>query len=209
MARRRDNPYRGGDARTKAAKSAGFPARSVFKLEEIDRRVHLLRPGARVLDLGAAPGSWSRYVAQHIEPGGRLVAVDLKPLEVALGPRSETLVANVLDAELAGTLRAHAPFDVVLSDMAPNTTGDRWTDQTRSYELFCRALELACELLRPAGAFVGKIFMGGDFEAARDAVRAAFETTRIIRPEATRQQSFEVFLVGLARRAPAPPATGA
>ncbi|MBI4953531.1 MAG: RlmE family RNA methyltransferase [Myxococcales bacterium] len=205
MSSRRQNPYRGADARTRAAKAAGFPARSVFKLEEIDRRIGLLRAGMRVLDLGAAPGSWSLYASQRLGRGGKLVAVDLAPLTVALGPQAEVLEADAFAPETAAALATRGPFDVVLSDMAPSTSGDRFTDQTRSFDLFCRALELALGLLRPGGAFVGKIFMGGEFDAARARVRAAFDAVRVIRPEATRQHSYEIFLVGTGLRAPPAP----
>src|SRR5262249_21213205 len=102
------------------------------------------------------------------------------------------------EAELAEA----APFQVVLSDMAPSTTGNRFTDQARSFDLFMRAVEVARAHLAPGGAFVGKLFMSDDFTKARDALRALFDEERTIRPEGTRQSSFEVFLVGLRRRAP-------
>ena len=96
-----------------------------------------------------------------------------------------------------GPMAELAPYDVVLSDMAPNTTGDKATDQIRSHQLFMRALELATDLLRPGGSFVGKLFMGGQFSEARDAVRARFATARTMRPQAVRGVSYEIFLVGL------------
>src|SRR5262245_2771893 len=121
----RKNPYAKPDAFTKRAKEAGFPARSVFKLEEIDRRVRLLRPGMHVLDLGASPGSWSLYAAQKIAPHGKLLAIDLKPLTIQLPPPSEAREGDALSLENAD-LATFAPYDVVLSDMAPNTTGNRF-----------------------------------------------------------------------------------
>jgi 23S rRNA (uridine2552-2'-O)-methyltransferase len=195
------NPYRKPDRFTVAAKKAGFPARSVFKLEEIDRRVRLLRPGMRVLDLGASPGSWAIYAARKIAPSGKLFAVDPTPLAQALPPNATFLQADAftLDEE---TLGKHGPYDVVMSDMAPNTTGVRLADQTRSYELFMHALAVAERVVVPGGAFVGKIFMGEDFPAARTKVRTVFEKERIIRPEGTRSSSYEVFVVGLGRRRP-------
>jgi 23S rRNA (uridine2552-2'-O)-methyltransferase len=195
------NPYRKPDRFTVAAKKAGFPARSVFKLEEIDRRVRLLRPGMRVLDLGASPGSWAIYAARKIAPSGKLFAVDPTPLAQALPPNATFLQADAftLDEE---TLGKHGPYDVVMSDMAPNTTGVRLADQTRSYELFMHALAVAERVVVPGGAFVGKIFMGEDFPAARAKVRTVFEKERIIRPEGTRSSSYEVFVVGLGRRRP-------
>jgi 23S rRNA (uridine2552-2'-O)-methyltransferase len=204
------NPYKKPDAFTKAAKAQGYPARSVFKLEEIDRRVRLFRPGQRVLDLGAAPGSWSMYAAQRIAPTGKLLAVDLTPITVSLGAGTEIRQGDALS--LANEdLALFAPYDVVLSDMAPSTTGSKLADQARSFELFMRALAVAevlgarpvdgaPKLAPPGGAFVGKLFMGEDFGAARDALRALFTEVKVIRPEGTRSSSFEVFLVGVQRK---------
>jgi 23S rRNA (uridine2552-2'-O)-methyltransferase len=193
------NPYKKPDAFTKAAKAQGYPARSVFKLEEIDRRVRLLRAGQRVLDLGAAPGSWSLYAAQKIGPAGKLLAVDLQDLAVALGPNARFARGDALSLSNED-LALFAPYDVVLSDMAPSTMGDRSADAARSVELFERALAVAAALLAPGGSFVGKIFMGGDFPRTRDAMRPLFEEVRVIRPEGTRTTSVEVFLVGLRRK---------
>jgi 23S rRNA (uridine2552-2'-O)-methyltransferase len=193
------NPYKGPDRFTKEAKSAGYPARSVFKLEEIDRRMRLLRPGMRVLDLGASPGSWALYAAQKIGANGRLLAMDLKPLETVLPANSTFLLGDAL-ALTDEQLGLHAPYDVVLSDMAPNTTGNRLGDQTRSFELFMRALAVAARLVKTGGAFVGKIFMGEDFPLARTELRKHFAHERLIRPEGTRSVSYEIFAIGTERR---------
>jgi len=192
--RRAANPYKKPDRFTVAAKKAGFPARSVFKLEEIDRRVRIFRPGMRVLDLGAAPGSWALYAAQRVGPRGRVLAVDLQPIAVAMPPNVEVRQAD------AFTLEEPGPFDVVLSDMAPNTTGVRFTDQSRSFDLFMHALSVAERALVPGGTFVGKIFMGEDLPKARAKVREVFAKERLIRPEGTRASSYEVFVIGEARR---------
>src|SRR5258708_1899834 len=117
------NPYKRADRFTREAKSAGYPARSVFKLEDIDRRVRLLKQGMHVLDLGAAPGSWALYVAKKIGPSGKLLAMDLKPLETALPKNAAFLQGDAL-ALTDEQLGMYAPYDVVLSDMAPNTTGN-------------------------------------------------------------------------------------
>lgn len=196
----RKNPYKRADHLTKEAKKQGYPARSVFKLEEIDRRVRLLEPGMRVLDLGAAPGSWALYATQKIGAKGRLLAVDLTELAVPLPPNATFLEGDALSLD-GDALAAHAPYDVVLSDMAPSTTGNRLGDQTRSFELFMRALAVAEELLGPGGSFVGKIFMGEDFPRAKKAVKNLFAEERAIRPESTRASSYELFLVGLGKRA--------
>jgi len=196
----RKNPYAKPDRFTIAAKRAGFPARSVFKLEEIDRRARLLRGGMRVLDLGAAPGSWALYAASHIGPAGKLLAVDLEPLRAALPPNAVFVRGDALSLA-DGDLDRFAPYDVVLSDMAPNTTGSRVTDQSRSYELFMRALAIATTLGAPGSSFVGKIFMSDDLRAARSEVRRLYDSERLIRPEAARAPSMEIFALGTGKRA--------
>ena len=198
MARRR----RRSDHFSRKARKERYPARSVYKLEEIDRRVRLLSRGARVLDLGAAPGSWTLYAAERVGPGGRVVAVDRAALSVGLPANATALEVDALSIEPAALLDAIGAdgFDAVISDMAPRTSGHRFVDQTRSHRLFCRALELAGELARPGGAFVGKIFQGEDFDAARARLRELFAQDRVIRPRSVRSESYEVYLVGLGRR---------
>ena len=196
---RHANPYQRPDRFTREAKERGFPARSVFKLEGIDRKVGLFRKGQRVLDLGAAPGSWSMYAAERIGPAGKLLAIDLAPLAKSAPGNVIFREADALALD-SGDLSLFAPYDVVLSDMAPSTTGTREADQAKSFELFIRALDIAGALLRPGGKFVGKIFMGPDFPEAKKRTKALFETDRAIRPEGTRESSFEIFIVGLGRR---------
>jgi 23S rRNA (uridine2552-2'-O)-methyltransferase len=196
----RKNPYSKPDRFTRAAKEAGFPARSVFTLEEIDRRTRLLRGGQRVLDLGAAPGSWSMYAARRVGPSGRLLAVDLEPLTAGLPSWAEFVQGDALS--LANEdLGRFAPYDVVLSDMAPRTTGNRVTDQTRSFELFMRALAVAATLGVRGGAFVGKIFMSDDLPPARAELRKHYAAERLFRPEGTRAGSTEIFVAGMEKRA--------
>jgi len=195
----RKNPYAKPDHFTRTAKKAGFPARSVHKLEEIDRRVRLLRSGMRVLDLGAAPGSWAIYAGARVGPGGSLLAVDLEPLRVALPPGAAFIEGDALSLTNASLAR-FAPYDVVLSDMAPRTTGSRITDQSRSFELFMRALAVADSLGAPGSAFVGKIFMSDDLPAARAELKRLYAFDRLIRPESTRAGSMEIFFVGTGKR---------
>jgi 23S rRNA (uridine2552-2'-O)-methyltransferase len=194
-------PYARPDHHTKAAKAQGFPARSVFKLEDIDRRCRLLRPNQRVIDLGAAPGSWSRYVADKIGPRGSLLSVDLSALDIQLPPHVMVLEADAftLPEELH---RRFGPYDVVLSDMAPKTSGDKFQNAAQSYALFVEALGVAERFGAVGCHFVGKLFMGSDFEQARERVRSRFARTQVMRPPATRKNSVEVFLVGLERHAP-------
>ena len=200
MVRRRRH-RRQQDAYGKRARREGFPARSVYKLEEIDRRLKLLRRGHRVLDLGAAPGSWTLYAAEKVGREGRVVAIDLNPSQSAMPPQVDFRVADIRDVnvdDLGGQ------FDVVLSDMAPKTSGTRDADQYRSYELFIHAVEVTDRLLVPGGNFIGKIFQGAEFEQARDFLRPRFAKVRVIRPKATRDESYELFLCGLERKPTTP-----
>jgi len=192
-------PYARPDARTREAKAKGYPARSVWKLEEIDRRVKLFSQGQRVLDLGAAPGSWSLYASERIGPRGAVLAIDRQPILQAFPATVRVVQGDALTLETAA-LSEHAPYDVVLSDMAPNTSGSRVADQAQSFELFSRAVDVARELGRPGSHFVGKLFMSGDFEAARAALQLTYAKCVVIRPDGTRTRSTEVFLVGLGKR---------
>ena len=192
MSRLRD-PHQRHDAFFRKARGAGFAARSVYKLEEIDRRVRLLRAGDRVLDLGCRPGSWMQYARQVVGPHGAVVGIDRDPLPQPI-PGTRVLVGDVFavtDAELLGELKA---FDVVLSDMAPNTTGVRATDQARSAALVEEALARAERLLAAGGAFVAKIFQGPDLEAIRKRLAARFGEVRIVKPDSSRAQSIEIYL---------------
>ena len=177
------------------ARKEGYPARSVYKLQEIDRRVRLFRPGQRVLDLGAAPGSFSLYAAERVGPSGSVLGIDLQPVDTE-GPPQLRFLQRDLSTATPEDFAAEGPFDVVLSDMAPRTSGQRASDQYRSYELYMRALELAAALLRPGGQFLGKIFQGAEFEDARSATARVLSAVRILKPEASRSESYEIFLFG-------------
>lgn len=196
---RRRNPYAGQDPATREAKARGYPARSVFKLQEIDRRTQLFRPGLHVLDLGAAPGSWSLYASQKVGARGRVLAIDLQPIEQRFEPNVVVLQGDAFDLE-SDRLGQFAPYDVVLSDMAPRTSGVKFKDQSASLELYLRALEVAATLGKPRSYFVGKLFMGPDFDTAVRATKVHYSKTRVIRPEGTRSVSKEVFLVGMGLR---------
>lgn len=199
MSRARKNPYT-GDPRTRQAKAAGYPARSVFKLQEIDRRVHVLKSGQRVLDLGAAPGSWSLYASERVGAQGRVLAIDLQVIAQTFDANVEVVQGDALSLE-TDALARFAPYDVVLSDMAPSTSGSKVRDQTQSFELFMRALDIASALGRPGSSFVGKLFMGPDFPQAKRAMTARYASVKTIRPEGTRRESSELFVVGLGRKA--------
>lgn len=186
------------------AKKDGFAARSIYKLEEIDRKLRILRAGARVLDLGAAPGSWMQYAARVVGERGLVVGIDLMAITARLGANTRALrgdAFNLLpDALLEPLGGGDAHYDAVLSDMAPATTGDRFVDQQRSADLCLRALEIARCVLRAGGTFVAKALEGESTRVVQAAVRDAFEEMKVVRPDSTRKGSTEVFIVGLRRK---------
>ena len=191
----KQNPYKGRDRFTAAAQSAGYPARSVFKLQEIDRRARIFRAGQRVLDLGSSPGSWSMYACEKVGPKGHVLSIDLNPLSQQLPQNAVFVQGDALDVG-SEIYKEHGPFDIVLSDLAPKTTGNRLGDQTRSFELFMHALDVAEAHLVAGGTFVGKIFMGEDMVVARARVKKLFGSERLMRPESVREQSKEIFCLG-------------
>jgi 23S rRNA (uridine2552-2'-O)-methyltransferase len=177
------------------AKKEGFLARAVYKLQELDDKFGLFKPGQRVLDLGCAPGSWLQYARGRVGERGVLVGLDRAPLRGDVAG-ARIVVGDVLTIdpkELLGELPA---FDVVLSDMAPDTSGIRNLDQTRSEALFERALEIATGVLAPGGNFVGKLFQGPDFKKLIEAVRARFEVAKSAKPDSSRQISIEQYVIG-------------
>jgi 23S rRNA (uridine2552-2'-O)-methyltransferase len=195
-------PYQRQDHFYREAKRQGLRARSAFKIEEIASRFSLLRKGHRVLDLGAAPGGFLKVIAEAVGEKGLVVGLDIVPIASLGKPQVKTLVLDVLDAKAIDRVveLAPLPFDLVTSDAAPKTTGVRITDEARSLELANAALSLASKTLKPGGAFVCKVFMGGDFPLFDKKVSEVFEQVKVVRPEATRGGSFEVYVVGLKRR---------
>ncbi|HWE24100.1 MAG TPA: RlmE family RNA methyltransferase [Myxococcales bacterium] len=198
-------PYDPRDRFFEKAKREGLRARSAYKLEEIQRRLKILRPGARVLDLGAAPGGWCQIAAREVGARGAVLGIDLEPISPLPLP-IETWVVDAFAPELLERLRTErrAPFDVVLSDLAPRTTGVRGTDEARSIALAERALELSRQVLKRSGSLVVKLFMGGEFEAFLKRFKEAFGQVRVVKPEASvARGSKEVYLVGQKLRAAA------
>lgn len=177
------------------AKKEGFLARAVYKLQEIDEKHKIFDGGHRVLDLGCAPGSWLQYANQTIGERAVLVGLDRAPLErPPTGAR--ILVGDVLTIDVKELLGELPAFDIVLSDMAPDTSGVRSMDQARSEALFERALEIATLVLAPGGNFVGKLFQGPDFKKLGDAVRARFASGKTAKPASSRQISIEQYVIG-------------
>ncbi|HEX7673916.1 MAG TPA: RlmE family RNA methyltransferase [Bdellovibrio sp.] len=184
------------------AKEEGFAARSVFKLEEIDKKYKIFRPGQTVLDLGASPGSWSQYSSQRVGSAGRVLGVDLSPVTVKLN-NAVFIQADLRDLNLEEIFKEHGfnpPFDLVLSDMAPKTTGIRMTDQARSLELCELALDVARRFLKKEGHFVCKLFHSDDFGKLRDEIKKSFQKCEAVKPDSTRKISKEIFLVGISKK---------
>ncbi len=184
------------DARYHRAKREGFAARSVYKLEEMDRRYQLLKPGQKVLDLGAHPGSWLQYACQRVGPTGLVVGVDIQEAGVELPAWARYVQADLLTLS-PQDLRAFCPaYDLVLSDVAPRTTGVMHADMAASYELTAKALDLAMALLKPGGSLVAKVYFGPQVEELIKRVKAAFSLGKAHKPEASRAASKEIYLLG-------------
>lgn len=191
------NPYRRPDHYTQKAKAAGYAARSVFKLDEIAHRTDVIPRSGAVLDLGCFPGSWSRWL---LEQGLQVVGVDLQAPALDGGT---FLAASVYDVTVEALAEAlGGPARLVVSDMAPNTTGNRFGDHVRQIELADRALELAVALGAPGSGFIVKVFDGQDAQAYTQRVRMHYADVRRLKPDATRERSVEFFLVGMGLRPP-------
>lgn len=186
------------DKWSEKARAEGWRSRAAFKLTGIDDRFRLIRPGSRVIDLGAAPGGWVQ-VALH-RGAAHVAAVDLLPIEPI--PGAELVEGDFTDPGMGERLieiLGGAP-DLVLSDMAHNTVGHRKTDHMKIVILIEAAADFALQYLKPGGAFVSKAFQGADLGGLMNRLRAEFETVKFVKPEASRKDSAEVFLVALNRR---------
>jgi 23S rRNA (uridine2552-2'-O)-methyltransferase len=195
LERQLNDPY------VRAAKQKGYRSRAAFKLEELDAKFHFLKSGARVLDLGAAPGGWSQVAAQRGGgKTGKVVATDILEMEPIAGV--EFLQADFLDADTPGRLRVllGGEADVVMSDMAAPTTGHRETDHIRTTALLEAALDIAEEVLKPGGAFVGKVFQGGATGSLLARIKKSFRDVKHVKPPASRSESVELYLVAMGFR---------
>lgn len=182
------------------AKAKGYRSRAAFKLIELDDKFHFLKSGARVLDLGAAPGGWSQVARARVGAKGRVLGVDILDVDPLAGV--ETMKLDLMSAEAPATIRAalSGPADVVLSDMASPTTGHRATDHLRTTALFEAALELAGDVLKPGGVFVGKVFQGGAAPEMLSQLKKSFRDVRHVKPPASRAESVELYLLAMGFR---------
>jgi 23S rRNA (uridine2552-2'-O)-methyltransferase len=178
------------------AQSEGWRSRAVFKLEEIDRREQLLRPGRVCLDLGAAPGAWSQYAARRVGRSGRVVASDILPMSEL--PGVEFVQGDFREEEVVGRLLSLLPgrqVDLLLSDMAPNLSGLDVIDQPRSMYLAELALDVAGRVLKPGGDALIKVFQGAGFQELVAGARARFGRVKLLKPRASRSRSPEMYLL--------------
>ncbi len=190
------DPRRVHDFWTRKAKAQNYPARSVFKLEEADQKFRLLRPGAKILDLGSAPGSWTLYAAERVGPKGLIVSVDLQRPQTKWPDTVRFIQADVLELSVDDLAPVMA-FDVVISDMAPKTTGMKSVDQARSVALSQAAVDLARNVLKNKGILFFKIFQGPEIETIFSELRQEYKTVRRFKPKSSRAISPEIFGLGL------------
>ena len=190
------------DEYVKMAQVQGYRSRAVFKLKEINEKDNLIKNGMNIVDLGAAPGGWSQLARQLMGKNGQLIALDILPIEplegvtTILGDFREESVLNALYVQLAG-----APIHLIMSDMAPNMSGNKATDQARSIYLGELALDMAKTVLAKQGTFLVKLFQGEGFEAFHKEVQAVFTQVTIRKPKASRPRSNEVYILAKGYRA--------
>lgn len=190
---------RWADHYSELARKERYPARSVFKLKEAQKKFRLIKKGDCILDLGSFPGSWLLYAAELTGRGGRVLGIDLQAIRIQIPSHAETFEADILTLDAAWVERKGLGnrFNVVLSDMAPATAGNKALDAARSFQLCKAALNIAEMVLKPGGSFMCKIFQGEEFKEFSDTVRSRFKQHKIFKPRSSRKESKEIFVVGL------------
>ena len=185
------------DHYTKKAKEENWLARSVYKLEEIDRKQRLIKNGDRVMDLGCYPGSWSQYIIKRVGKKGEVIGVDLFSPRKISDPNYKFIKGDILNIDVELLVQETGEVDLLASDMAPKTTGNNITDCSRSLELADKALDIALRLLKKDRHFLCKVFEGEDFIEFKNRVLKYFGQVRLIRPSAVRKRSREIYLLGI------------
>jgi 23S rRNA (uridine2552-2'-O)-methyltransferase len=185
------------DHYSRMAKKDNYPARSVYKLQEIQQRNKIIKKGDRILDLGCSPGSWLLYASRLTGEKGFVVGLDIKPVTIKTPENTRVYICDILSGPDEITGLAGNDFDVVISDMAPATTGSKSVDSARSYELCMAAFNIAEKVLVPGGSFLCKIFQGDDFKKFSEMVKAAFTSHRIFKPQSSRKASKEIYIIGI------------
>jgi len=184
----------------KKAKAQGYVARSAFKLEEVDKKNNLVRKGYKVIDLGCFPGSWMQYISNKIGDKGLVLGVDIQELELSLSPNMRFIHGDIHELDIETLEPYSRVWDLVVSDMAPNTTGNRSTDSLRSFALCEMALEVAARFLRPGGNCLVKSLQGQAQEDLLKRMRAEYNKVKSLRPQSTRKESKEVFVLGIGKK---------
>jgi 23S rRNA (uridine2552-2'-O)-methyltransferase len=183
------------------AKKEGYLARSVYKLLEIDKKFSLIKKGQNILDLGAAPGSWCQYTQKKMQKTGHITAVDLKPLMFVWDKKIITFIqGSFLENDVSDRITDNGPYDLILSDAAPSTSGNRFIDTQRSLELVRNIVALSDRNLKEGGNLTVKIFQGGEENLVIEELKKTFQKVKIFKPEASRKESFEVFLIAISKR---------
>lgn len=195
------NSYEKPDFWSRKAFSEGYPARSVYKLQEIDEKFGFLKKNYKVLDLGAAPGSWTTFILRKMEGSGKVVSCDLNELSKSVkGDNLVFIQGDLQEKEIVDKIKAEGPFDLVVCDAAPLTTGNRVVDTARSLGLVKMAVWYAEIMLKQGGNFCVKIFQNGDQQAILKKMREIFTQAKGFKPKACRAESFETFLIGLGKK---------
>jgi 23S rRNA (uridine2552-2'-O)-methyltransferase len=185
------------DHYTDRAKEENWLARSVYKLEEIDKKYRLIKQGSRILDLGCYPGSWTQFCIKRAGQGGKVIGIDLQKPDRISSPNFRFIQADMLAFKPETLPLDTGAIDLVISDLAPQTTGNKFADTCGSMALVEKALEIALVVLKKDGHFICKVFEGEDFKPFKDKVSGYFDQTRILRPSAVRKRSREVYLIAL------------
>ncbi|MBQ7881831.1 MAG: RlmE family RNA methyltransferase [Treponema sp.] len=195
------NSYEKPDYWSRKAFSEGYPARSVYKLKEIDEKFGMIKKNSTVLDLGASPGSWTTFLLRSLDGKGKVVSCDLNPL--AKDVKADNLVfiqGDLNENEIRESIKKEGPFDLVVCDAAPLTTGNRVVDTARSQGLVKMAIYYAQTMLKPGGNFAVKIFQNGDQQNLLKMMREIFQTAKGFKPVACRSESFETYLIGINKK---------
>lgn len=200
MAKRKKASNTWDDHYSRKAKKDNYPARSVYKLKEIQQKFTILKKNDRVLDLGCAPGSWLLYAAQTVGPGGEVTGIDLKEIDVRIPSWATVMTGDILDLADRYDETIGTGYRVVLSDMAPQTTGRKDIDAYRSYALCETALNVATHVLEKEGHFVCKIFQGNEFRTFSKQVQAQFRQMKIFKPDSCRKASKEIYIIGIGKK---------
>ena len=182
------------------AKKDGYAARSVYKIEEIDKKYRIIRTGNKVLDLGCSPGSWLQYASRKVGNSGQVLGVDLQPIKISLPSNVKVIRADIFEVTAEDLKIKGGKVDVILSDMAPKTSGIRTTDVHRSFELNKKVLYLANDILYPEGSLLVKAFQGKLFDELCYEFKNMFTDVKLCKPKSSRSESVEIFILGRVKK---------